>query len=729
MYLIRPSARPIGIAYAPPTERPIRPVTEIPSETPSAATPAASDVGLDEIIVTAQKRAESLQKTPLSATAFGDEQLEARGITSFGDMISGSIPSLRVAPFVGRASSFVVSIYIDGVYLGRVQGLGTELFEIERMEVLRGPQGTLFGRNAVGGAVNIISKKPTGEFGIDQVIEVSNYDGRGLVTHLNLPKFAGISIKIDGVLKRRDGWVENPLDGAKDWNAYSRRGIRVAALWEPSDTFSLLYSFDKSRDASVNSYDAIGQQLVPGSGFGPLIALEPNRVTRGRLGAPLEPSIGKVEGHGLTATWDVNDDLQIKSITAYRKLSQDQYDQAAGAFFGFSPNALFGRVSASDVHQDQFSQELQIIGSLDRLKYTLGAFYYEEDADDSAYAFRTLRWNATGTDYTVLDTPVGGPPPDRSSINHAKSTALFGQLTYTPPLFDDRIHITGGLRYTKDKKRGQLTALRGVPQSLAYRFSSSRVDPSASLSFEASNATQLYARWGVAYRAGGANSRSATFRTYEEEEVETEFWNRRGRFNIAAFDMRYRDIQSDFSNPTNPSNVETVNTNGSTKVKGVEVDVALRPFQGLTLDATYSYLHPKVPLTRDPFRGTPVTTFLTFAPKHTAAGAIDYRFNETSVGTPFLHLDGSYATGSYSLPTQPYKTDSYFTTNGRLGLDDISLGENAGSLRVSLWMKNIFNEEHTIFRNVASSGAGTTNAIWHFYNTPRTYGLELNYKF
>lgn len=748
-YFIRSVPPPAKIAYTSYIDRQAAPITpplveEVPAQ--------KNDFGLEEIIVTAQKRAESLQKTPISATALGSAQLETLGISNINDMTSGAIPSLRVAPFSGRASSYNITmrgiasgdaaqisrdagiaIYVDGVYLGRVQGLGSELFEVERMEILRGPQGTLFGRNAVGGALNIVSKKPTGEFGLDQKFEVSNYEGRGLVTHLNLPKFAGISVKIDGVLKRRDGWIENPLAGAKDWNSYSRRGIRVSALWEPTESLSFLYSFDKSRDASAGGYEQIGE-LIPAAShqFGPLIQQEPRRVTRGRLGAPLEPSIGKVEGHGLTASLQVNDDLEIKSITAYRKLSQTTYDQAAGAFYGFSPNGNSGRTSLADVDQDQFSQELQIIGSLDRLKYTLGAFYYEEDADDWAYSFRSLAWNATGTDYSIVDKPVNAPA-DRASVNHSKSTALYGQLTYTPALFDDRLHLTGGLRYTKDKKRGGLTTLRGVPSTLAYRFSSSRLDPGASISFDVSNATQVYLRWGVAYRAGGANSRSVTFRSFGEEEVEsweaglkTEFWNRKGRFNIALFDMSYRDIQVDFVNPATPTNFETMNANGTAKIKGIEIDAALRPLPGLTIDGSYSYLHYRMPLTLNPFTGLPVTTFLTYTPKHAASSSIQYRFAETAIGTPFIHFDGSYATGSHSFPGDPYKTDSYFTANSRIGLEEILVGP--GTLSSSFWMKNIFNEQHKT-STVLVSGNGTTNANWTWYNMPRTYGVELRYRF
>lgn len=708
---------------------------------------------LDEIIVTAQKRSESLQKTPLSAAALGSDQLETMGISSLSDLTNGAIPSLRIVPQSGRPSYFNVTIrgisagdasqisrdpgvaiYIDGVYLGRVQGLGSELFEVERMEILRGPQGTLFGRNAVGGALNIVSKRPTGAFGINQNFELSNYSGRGLDTHINLPKVAGISIKVDGILKRRDGWVKNPFPGATDWGSYNRRGIRVAALWEPADSLSFLYSFDKSRDATAGGYEQV-YALLPAAthNLGPLVQVEPNRVTRTRLAAPLEPNIGKVEGHGLTAEWQVSNGLQLKSITAYRELSQTTYDQNAGAFYGFTPNGNFGRVSTAAVYQHQFSQELQLIGTTDRLNYTLGAYYYKEKANDTAYTVRTLKWNATGTDYTVLDPPVGGKAPDRATTNVAKSTALYGQLTYTPAILDDRLHLTGGLRYTEDKKHGALVALSGAPTSRTYPFSSSRLDPGMSVSFDASNTTQIYARWGVAYRAGGANSRSATFRAFGEEEVKslegglkTEFWNRRGRFNIAVFDMAYRNIQVDFIDPLAPSNIETMNAAGKAKVRGMEIDAALRPANGLTLNGSYSYTDYKLPPAVNPFSSLASTVNLPYTPKHAASGSVEYRMTGMKGGTPFIYFDGSYASPSYSFPGDLNMTDKYFVANGRIGIEEIAIGP--GEFKASLWVKNIFNEAH---RTALYSllGTGTTNSLYSWFNTPRTYGIDLNYRF
>ena len=177
---------------------------------------AANRGGLEEIIVTAQKREESVQDTPLSISVLGASQLAARGITGLNDLQTGAIPSLRMVPFSARPSTIQISmrgifsgepsqisrdtaigIYVDGVYIGRTQGLGTDLLDLERIEILRGPQGTLFGRNAVGGALNIISKKPTGEFGVELTAGIRNWGGRDAVAHVNLPEFANIKVKLD----------------------------------------------------------------------------------------------------------------------------------------------------------------------------------------------------------------------------------------------------------------------------------------------------------------------------------------------------------------------------------------------------------------------------------------------------------------------------------------------------------------------------------------------------
>ncbi|QZP07596.1 TonB-dependent receptor [Caenibius sp. WL] len=715
----------------------------------------ASSTRLDEIVVTAQKREESLQGTPISIAVLGTEDMEKRGISSLTDLGSGAVPSVRTAGTSGRPSSLIVTmrgispgdvtqisrdptvgVYLDGVYIGRAQGLGAEMLDLERMEILRGPQGTLFGRNAVGGAVSMVSKRPTGKLGLDLTAGIRNFNGRNVKAHLNLPEFAGFSIKVDGVWNKRDGWVKNSLEGASDWSAIDRRGARVSVLWQPAPNLEFLYSYDTSRDASTTGYAQISQLLPNAPALPPIFSVEDKRVRKGRAGVPMEPSLGKVSGHSLQASWDVSDNLTLRSISAYRKLSQEMFDNSGGLLQRYRPNEVFARMSYSDVHQDQFSQELQVLGTFDHLKFVLGGFYFEEDGDDVSFSPYTARFNGDGTGYTLLPVELGGPTyPERASEIHTRSKAIFGQATYTPPVLDERLHLTAGLRWTHDRKWGALTRRRGAVIDVPFKFESKRLDPAFTVAFDWTDTVNTYVRWGTAYRAGGANARSATFRSFAEEEVstweigaKTELFDRRVRFNVAAYHIRYSDRQEDFLNPENPSNIDTMNTPGSSTIKGLEVDLTARVAPGLTLTGSYSFTDWKPVEILNPFSQKLELSGVGNTPKHSASAAIDYEFSPFDGATLATHLNaiysGSYYTGGLSSP----KTGSYFTLNGRVTLGDIDIGNGGAKLAFSLWGKNLTNREWEVFQ-LALGGTGLANVVTAYMNEPRTYGLEAKISF
>jgi iron complex outermembrane recepter protein len=721
----------------------------------SAATESGNiSDGLQEIIVTAQKREESLQDTPISISVLDNKSLEKRGITNLGDFASGAVPSLRIMPYSGsRASTMVVTmrginpgdsaqvsqdptvgIYVDGVYLGRTQGLGTEMFDVERIEVLRGPQGTLFGRNAVGGAISIVSKRPTGRLGLDLTAGVSNYEGRRVKAHLNLPEFAGISIKIDGIWNKRDGWVDNPLPGQTDYYDVNRRGARISALWQPSDTIDVLYSYDISRDASGVGYTHLDSLLPGAPPLPPLFSVEPNRASTAQVGLELEPSVGKVQGHGLHASWDISDDLTVRSITAYRKLDQTQWD-TGGMVLPLQPSGFLGRASYAEIKQDQFSQELQLIGSFDRLNFVLGGFYFDEEATDLAFAQFTAQFNATGTDIVRFPfTPSGPRFPDRASEVDVKSKALFGQATFTPPVLDDRLHLTAGLRWTHDRKHGALTRQRGAVINIPFEFESKRIDPAFTAAFDWTRDINSYVRWSRAYLAGGANSRSATFRPFGEQVVSTwevgtkaDLFNRRARVNIAAYSSRLSDRQVGFVNPANPSNTETLNAPGTTSVKGVELDLSLLPARGLTLTGSYAFTDWQAPTDVNPFTGAIQRGGVIYTPRHAATGAIDYEFAPFNVGTLSAHLDVIYSSSFLTEPSSP-RTGAYTMFNGRLTLGEIKTGDSGRELSFSLWGKNLTNTQWKVFQ-FPLAGPGLSNLMIAHWNEPRTYGLEARLTF
>ena len=349
---------------------------------------AQSRIG--EIVVTAQKYETTLQDTPIAISVLGSEDLKNRSVQGLGDLMNGGVPSLRVTPAGNRSSALAISIrgiesgdsvqpsrdsgvgiYIDGVFLGRAQGLGAALYDVERIEVLKGPQGTLFGRNSTGGAVSIVTRKPSGELSLSQTLGLSNFDGYRSETHLDLPSFANISVKLDAVITKRDGTVDNPLSGQADFNQYDRRGLHAMALWEPSDRFSADYSFDIARDGTTPYYNQLLEKN-PAVTLPPLYVEQPDRVKTASVGVRLQESLGKTHGHTVHLNWKATDQIELRSISAYRKLHQTQFDNGGLNETRFAPNGQFGRYALSEVKQDQFSQELQLLGHFPRVDLVSG---------------------------------------------------------------------------------------------------------------------------------------------------------------------------------------------------------------------------------------------------------------------------------------------------------------------------------------------------------------------
>ena len=223
---------------------------------------------LEEVIVTAQKREETLQEAPLAISALGPEQLEARGVSSLGDLADGGVPALKIHVYPNSGATLYatirgisagdpgsittelpVGIYIDGVYLGRAQGLSADILDLERVEVLRGPQGTLYGRNSVAGAINLVTQKPAGEFSFKQTLTVADdYDHWRSLTRIDLPAYRGFSARISYLQSEHDGWVENTNSGAGDTDFFAsdKEGGRFAVRWEVNDSVTVDYAYDYS---------------------------------------------------------------------------------------------------------------------------------------------------------------------------------------------------------------------------------------------------------------------------------------------------------------------------------------------------------------------------------------------------------------------------------------------------------------------------------------------------
>ncbi len=720
----------------------------------AAADPAADGAadgssGLTDIVVTAQKRETNLQTTPISISVVGAEDLANRHVVSLESLGDGSIPSLRIAPMFSRSSALTVGmrgigtlgdanqpardqgvgVYIDGVFMGRAQGLGSALYDVERIEVLKGPQGTLFGRNTEGGAISIVTKKPSGEFDGRASVGVGNYGSREASLHLDLPSVANISVKLDGLITTRDGTVDNPLAGQHDFNAYNKKGFHAGVLWQPSSNFNALYSFDISRDESTPYY----LQLLTKT-TGPLLQMQPDRAKTANIGVPQPWAVGKTHGHLLTLDWNVSPELELKSITSYRQLSQTQNDNGSsnlGVFIkGYSNNTNFSRFSLADTWQKQYSQELQLIGTMKQVTFVGGAFYYHEKVNDNAWTPYTNKWNADGTSYTILATPTSSIPfPDRASHATTESIGVFGQATWTPEMLSEIVHLTAGGRYTHDKKTGALDEVNGVATPYTLDGSWNRFDPMVNLAVDATQDVHLYGKWSTGYKAGGANSRSLTYRKFNPESVstfeigaKTEFFDRHARFNLAAYTSAYKDMQVDFIAPvlnTTRTTLETTNAEGNGRIKGIEADLTVTPVHGLTLTGSYAYTHTHLPPAENPFQNNALTSvYVVYTPTHAASGAIDYELPVADATLRF-HLDGNYSSGQYSMASDPTKTDSSFVVNGRVALGGIEMPGTGAKLELSVWARNLFNESYAFVK----ANGGSSLGYYGIFNDPRTFGL------
>jgi iron complex outermembrane receptor protein len=738
------------------------------------AAPEEQATGLDDIIVTATKRETNLQDTPISISVVNAEALADRHVQSLMDLADGAVPSLRVATFEARQSALTIGIrgivpndanqpareqgvgvYVDGVYLARQHGLGAALLDIERVEVLKGPQGTLFGRNTEGGALSLVTRKPTGEFGMRAVAGVGNYSSYNSELHVNFPSFNDFAVKVDGIVSVQGPITKNPLPGQTGFGEYDRRGLRAQVRWTPTANFTADLAADTGTDKNTPFYSQLlnfnpnGLTVVPftaasvpaGSirALAPIVQVNGDSVMRvADIGVPQQYSVDETRGTDLHLSYRPNDSVELRSITAYRDLNVEQYDNIAGAHRPpvVGPNTNFSRYSLAGFWQHQFSQEFQAVGSLgDSIDYVGGLFYFKETVSDDAATPSTNRWNADGTGYTINDpTPTirGFRSIDRASTAHSESKAVYGQATWTPPSLD-ALHLTVGGRYTWDDKDGILYMVNNAPTNFTFNSSVDRFDPLVTLAYDLTDKVNVYAKYSTGYRAGGASSRSLTYRSFNPEEVKafelglkSDLFDNRVRLNAAVYAMDRTDSQIDFSLVTvigasTRNTLETINAPGTTEIRGLELEGQFQATDNLRLSASYAYTDAQIPDTVNPFNGISQQVFIAYTPENAASVSADWE--SPMMGATFkVHLDANYADASHAFDQFALLNDSSFIVNGRVALADIPTNAGGPALEVSLWSRNLLNEQY-VYRRDPSNRA--TIGDYGNFNTPRTFGIQL----
>jgi iron complex outermembrane receptor protein len=483
------------------------------------------------------------------------------------------------------------------------------------------------------------------------------------------------------------------------------------------------------------------------------------------IGVPQKKSVDKTHGFTNSFKWKISPEIELRSITAWRGVDVQQWDNSGGAHRVPVVNLTaactaaapcgFSRYSLADLHQDQFSQEFQAVGTVGNIDYVAGLYYFNERVSDDAATPNSMGAIATvnngvvtGATYVPIPFCTGSTPQfvgeavngcsiDRASEVRSRSYAAYGQVTWNAT---EALHLTAGGRYTKDKKEGILTFSRNInyltntaaAAANGYRpleKTWNRFNPMVTVAYDFSDTIHGYAKYATGYRAGGASSRTSNYQAFNPEDVKsyeiglkTDFWNHRARFNIAGYIMDRKDSQVDLSTiqPTstgNFNNLVTFNAPGNTKIRGIEADLTVAPIEGLTLNASYAYTYTNVPLVPVTYReftsaGVPTgnaTTvnqkfYIVFTPRNAASGSIDYKLPlGNSDASVRFHIDANYSQATQAFDQFATKADASFIVNGRISFADVQLGSGNQKVTFGLWSRNMFNKHYVYRRDPSNS--------------------------
>jgi len=613
----------------------------------TGAAEAADANDSNVILVTAQFREQNLQETPLAITAVTAEMLEARSQTSVVD-IAAQAPSVKLKAgggiFGPSLQAYIrgigqydnnlgyepgVGLYVDDVYFSTLSGSVLDLLDLERVEVLRGPQGTLAGKNSIGGAIKLISKKPQGDNSGYAQLTYGSFDRiefRGAIDFTiaeNLyMRISGVAHDTDGYVDRVDYECENPGSGIPSVagtaggcklgteGGRSYAGARAALRWLPSETVEINLSADYVKD---NSEVFPNQLLGLPNGFGATSVAPPGSPYEGQVlddrfvtageyktystycnpyaafGAYCLPNTGGFSPWGVQGTIDVelSDSLALKSVTAYRGFD--------GAFtYDNDGSPLVASPGYNTLSQKQFTQELRLTGKVGNfLDFTLGGFYL--DARNNNGGIVDIAYVFSGFGHLI----------DDDVINKSKAAFLQTEWHLT-----DRLDVVGGIRYTKDDK--EYTYIRkslfgdgttAIPTGLGVdgavgEYSGSRWDYRLGANYDITDDIMFYGQFSTGYKGGGTNPRpfdAGQFFNFEPETVEswevglkTQFLDNRVRFNTAGYYSDYKGVQLVLLACPNapcagPQNV------GNAHIKGLEAELFIEPVDGFTFDGALSY--------------------------------------------------------------------------------------------------------------------------------------------
>ncbi len=736
-----------------------------------------NSLALEEVVVTAERRESNLQEVAVAVSALSQAELEARQVNNIGDLQS-LVPNLSV--HVGDANNAVVyirgigqidsiaffepgvGIYLDDVYLGRAQGAFLDVVDVERIEVLRGPQGSLYGRNTIGGAIKYVSASPSDELSGNAVLTLGNYDRREIKATISGP-IAGDAVRarLTAAHMEHEGYAKNLFDGERDGDS-NTNFVRGALDFDISDSVTLQLAADYSKGDPEHSRTPAKETPIT------ITVVDPYTFTTSDVtfAADSDPFLvnadfnttefTETQGVNANLSWEVNDELTLKSISSLRKL-----DYGTEVDLDATPVNAFSIFYFNE--QEQVSQELQLNYQGERASLVSGLYYYTEDGstfDGGAFGNFLIGFSGDAEFKTT-------------------SYAAFGQLDYD---LSDSLTGIVGFRYTEEEKEYSriiedfdLTALAGIsvdgntgavsyanPELLTPRANDLRLggpigvarpaarpaparfynfSPKLGIKYMANDDLNMYATYSTSFKSGGFNGRLADgqLEPYDEETLtsyelglKSTLMNGRVRVNSAIFYNDYKDLQvSSFEATQNGSSLLPVFTNaGKAIIQGIEIELTAQLTETLTLNSNVGYLDAEY---KEYFSGSdPVTNTavdvsdereIVNAPEWDALIGLRYDTEVGGLGTLSLSSDVSYRSKTY-LEVNSSETlaqDSYSLVNAAATFETFS-----ESWLFILAVKNLTDEEYRTHAFDLSEFPGVELG---YYNPPRTVSATVKYQF
>ncbi|MAT93565.1 MAG: hypothetical protein CME59_13275 [Halioglobus sp.] len=716
-----------------------------------------AQIQLEEVIVTARKRAESIQDVPISVTALGEE-LQRSSVRDLRD-ITAFVPNLlvdKVTALQGGAAIAIrgvsyqeidksldpgIGVLLDGVYLGTNAGQILENFDIQRLEVLRGPQGTLFGKNTIGGAVNVFRTEPTREFG-GKVQGTLGEDGReDLRGLLNLPMTENGGVKLWASSLQSDGYIKNTtINDDVGGQDYLNGGATFA--YDLSEDLAVSFTYERTEDESdVGAWSNFNKYFdefpyptadAPADLAGLLFLPDPSGFRQFDTGSDEDHNSQNGRNTGQTNQDFVNltleysmGDWQLTAITGYINRNENSRLEYDANHFEFL-------TVESDTDYEQFSQELRLNGTIGNVELTTGLYYWDSEYSTDSRTLDLFEYLAG-----LPDGSVGTISQD----GETDSYAAFGSADWA---ITEQLTLSLGLRYTYEEKTlepiGQQFFLPdGTPLQppLAAAHADDDWDkwsPRIGLQYAFNDNVMSYASYSQGFKSGGFFGRitsGANIRKFNPEEVDTyeigiksEWWDKRLRVNAALFSSNYTDKQEEIIVSDPDGNVDTVVVNASdATMEGAELEITALLFEGFTAFAQGGYLDAEYDeFLIDDIPGVPEdgsTLEMRNAPEYTFG-----------VGLAYVHDLFAHSRMSYDV-TYNWR-DSYVTifNNDPLGQKESAGFWNANidytyndALTVSVYGRNLGDERY--FRAVTIPPVSTFGQ----WNEPRNYGVTVTYAF